>query len=499
MALSSKKKWFPYCKGGPARKWYGNLELVINWMDDGKEIKNNRDNGKLLSRPQNLEFQFLEAATWSLTSNSSIAFSARWRPMGCLFDINGMSLFGKQEYSSKKLTALLNSPFAAYSLELINPTMAFQSGDIARIPLPKDLGFDSTAAEKCIVLSKIDWDAYETSMDFSSSELIKYNKLLEGKSLREIYYNANLEYKGIVDDTRRLEIENNRICNFAYGLDNGFLSEVPLEEITLTCNPYYRYGSGKSDEELESLQRADTMKEFISYAVGCMFGRYSLDKPGLVVANQGESLQHYLSQVPEPCFVPDEDNVIPVIGGDWFQDDITERFKKFLKVTFSEEHYSENMQFIEEAIGRDIESYFLKDFYEYHIKMYKKRPIYWMFSSQKGTFKALIYMHRYNKDTVSILLNYYLRQFRVKLEARKGYVEKFSINASISQRERTAAVKELETLKKQLDEITTYENKVIFPLATQQIEIDLDDGVKANYPKFGEALVLIKGLADKTE
>jgi hypothetical protein len=241
------------------------------------------------------------------------------------------------------------------------------------------------------------------------------------------------------------------------------------------------------------------MKEFISYAVGCMFGRYSLDKPGLILANQGETLQDYLSQVPDPSFMPDEDNVIPVIGGDWFQDDITERFKKFLKVTFGEEHYSENLQFIEEAIGRDIESYFLKDFYDYHLKMYKKRPIYWMFSSPKGTFNALIYMHRYNKDTVSILLNHYLKQFRVKLESRKSYAEKLSISASGSQRERTLALKELETLKKQLEEITTYENKVIFPLATKQIEIDLDDGVKANYPKFGSALVPIKGLTDKAE
>jgi type II restriction/modification system DNA methylase subunit YeeA len=155
------------------------------------------------------------------------------------------------------------------------------------------------------------------------------------------------------------------------------------------------------------------MKEFISYAVGCMFGRYSLDKPGLILADQGETLQDYLRQVPDPSFTPDEDNVLPILDGDWFQDDIKERFKKFLKVTFGEEHYEENLQFIEDAIGRDIRSYFLKEFYPYHLKMYKKRPIYWLFSSPKGTFNALIYMHRYNKDTVSIILNNYLREFHL--------------------------------------------------------------------------------------
>ena len=236
------------------------------------------------------------------------------------------------------------------------------------------------------------------------------------------------------------------------------------------------------------------MKEFISYAVGCMFGRYSLDKPGLILANQGETLQDYLRQVPNPTFTPDEDNVLPILDGEWFSDDITERFKKILKVTFGEEQYEENLQFIEEAIGRDIRSYFLKDFYDYHVKMYKKRPIYWLFSSPKGTFNALIYMHRYNKDTVSIILNKYLREFKSKLEARKSFVEKISNSTSVSPKEKTSALKELETLKKQLDEITTYESKVIFPLAAKQIEIDLDDGVKVNYPKFGDALAEIKGL-----
>jgi type II restriction/modification system DNA methylase subunit YeeA len=291
---------------------------------------------------------------------------------------------------------------------------------------------------------------------------------------------------------------NNSYLNL-YCLLNEITDEVPLHEVTLLRNVVYRYGARNNQQELEVFDKADTMKEFISYAVGCMFGRYSLDKPGLILADQGETLQDYLRQVPDPSFTPDEDNVLPILDGDWFQDDIKERFKKFLKVTFGEEHYEENLQFIEDAIGRDIRSYFLKEFYPYHLKMYKKRPIYWLFSSPKGTFNALIYMHRYNKDTVSIILNNYLREFKSKLEARKSFVEKISNSTSISPKEKTAAIKELETLKKQLDEITTYESKVLFPLAAKHIEIDLDDGVKANYPKFGEALVKIPGLVDKSE
>ena len=169
-------------------------------------------------------------------------------------------------------------------------------------------------------------------------------------------------------EMQRLEEENNRIFIDAYGLQDELTPEVPLNEITLTCNPHYRYGNNKNEEELETLLLADTMKEFISYAVGCMFGRYSLDKPGLILANQGETIEDYLKQIPEPSFPADDDNVIPMLDGDWFTDDITDRFCKFLKVTFGEEHYEENLTFIEKALGKDIRKYFLKDFYNDHVK-----------------------------------------------------------------------------------------------------------------------------------
>ncbi|MCA9947734.1 MAG: hypothetical protein KC449_29840, partial [Anaerolineales bacterium] len=209
-----------------------------------------------------------------------------------------------------------------------------------------------------------------------------------------------------------MEEENNRLFIEAYGLQDELTSDVPLSEITLTCNPHYRYSGNKTEAELEALLLADTMREFISYAVGCMFGRYSLDKPGLILANQGETVADYARKIGNPLsvngnpstdnrspttdyrppftFPPDEDNAIPMLDGDWFSDDITERFKKLLRVTFGEEHYAENLAFIEAALGRDIRSYFLRDFYDHHVKTYKKRPIYWLFSSPKGSFNVLI-------------------------------------------------------------------------------------------------------------
>ena len=303
---------------------------------------------------------------------------------------------------------------------------------------------------------------------------------------------------------QQLEEENNRIFIDAYGLQDELTPEVPLNEITLTCNPHYRYGNDKSEDELEALLLADTMRELVSYAVGCMFGRYALDKPGLILANQGETVEDYLKRVPEPSFPADDDNVIPMLDGDWFTDDIAERFRKFLRVAFGEEHYEGNLKFVEKALGkngkaRDIRDYFLKDFYTDHVKRYKKRPIYWLFSSPKGSFNALIYMHRYRPDTVSVVLNDYLREFRTKLTSHKSHLEAVSISAGASAGEKTKALKEIDKINKMIVELEDYEREVLYPLATEQVEIDLDDGVKANYPKFGAALKKIVGLEAKED
>ena len=196
-------------------------------------------------------------------------------------------------------------------------------------------------------------------------------------------------------------------------------------------------------------------------------------------------------------FHPVENNVLPILDEGWFAEDITERFQQFLRVTFGEEHYEENLTFLENAIGKDLRKYFLKDFYNDHVKRYKKRPIYWCFSSPDGSFNALIYLHRYRPDTVSVVLNDYLREFRTKLTARREHQAQISISASASQSEKTKALKEIEKLKKTIDELETYEREILYPLATQQIKIDLDDGVKFNYNKFGKALKKIPGLSEK--
>ena len=299
---------------------------------------------------------------------------------------------------------------------------------------------------------------------------------------------------------QRLEEENNRIFIDAYGLQDELTPEVPLREITLTCNPHYRYGGRKSEDELEALLLADTMRELVSYAVGCMFGRYALDRPGLILANQGETIGDYLKLVPEPRFPADADNVIPMLDGDWFAGDIVERFRKFLRTAFGEEHYEENLRFVEQSLNvkgkrsYGIRDYFLGEFYADHVKRYKKRPIYWLFSSPRGSFNALIYMHRYRPDTVSVVLNGYLREFRAKLAARKSHLEAMSISARASQGEKTKALIEIGDVNKVLSELEGYEHDVVYPLAAERVEIDLDDGVKVNYPKFGSALKKIPGL-----
>ena len=213
-----------------------------------------------------------------------------------------------------------------------------------------------------------------------------------------------------------------------------------------------------------------------------MFGRYSLDEPGLVLADQGATLQDYLAKVPTPTFTPDADNVIPIVDGDWFEDDIAARFRQFLRAAFGEEHFEENLQFVTKSLGvKQLRDYFVKSFYKDHVKRYKKRPIYWLFSSPKGSFNALIYMHRYTPSTVSTVLTY-LREYVTKLES------------ALQQAERAGNAKEGDRLRKILVELNEYEHDTLFPKASENIEIDLDDGVKVNYPKFGAALKKVPGL-----
>ncbi|TGU46813.1 BREX-1 system adenine-specific DNA-methyltransferase PglX [bacterium M00.F.Ca.ET.152.01.1.1] len=494
-ALTSGNKWFPMDKGGDYRRWYGNNFAIVNWANDGKEIRDNivRKYPYLNGNPdfvaKNPSKYFLPGVTWGKITSG--VFSARFTSEGSIFSDAGMKAFPIVGKDPLPILALLNSKIAPFFLSAFSETMNFEQGDIARIP------FAETSIEhlKTIVnLSKCDWDAYETSWDFSLLPLLAPEH--RQTTLAETYAHLRAHWLETTEEMQRLEEENNRIFIDAYGLQDELTPEVPLEEITLTCNPAYRYGGKRSEAALEALLLSDTMREFVSYAVGCMFGRYSLDAPGLILANQGEGLEDYLAKVPSPSYEPDADNVSPVLDGDWFADDIAARFRKFLRVTFGDEHFQESLTFIEEALGKDIRKYFTRDFFNDHVKRYKRRPIYWLFSSPRGTFNALIYMHRYRPETVSVMLNDYLREFRSKLEAHRRAQEALSISGEASPAQKNKALKEIEATAKQIEELDAWERDVLFPLATQKIEIDLDDGVKINYPKFGAALKPIKGLND---
>jgi len=482
-------RWVPYNKGGEFRRWYGNREIVLNWEGNGSEVKSRLSWKKKKPTIRNSKHFFEEGFTW--TTVSSGGFSARYTPKGAIFDNGGCTLFAESDLG--KFGAFLNSTVMSRYLEFLSPTLNFQPGDIGAALFPKDVLPKVKSATALVSYAKSDWDAYETSWDFTTLPLLSPDH--RGATLADSYATLRVHWQSITDEMKALEEENNRIFIDAYGLQDELTPEVPIEEITLTCNPAYRYGVKGTEGERETRLRADTMAEFLSYAVGCMFGRYSLDAPGLILANQGERLEDYLARIPKPSFMPDEDNVIPVLDENWFPDDITERFRLFLRVSFGEAHFRENLRYIEDALGKDIRKYFTKDFYADHVKRYKKRPIYWMVSSPKGTFNALIYMHRYRPDTVSVILNDYLREFITKLEGERTRLEKLSDDPTATQGHKTKALKEVASVAKQIDELNEWERDVIFPLAQQKIEIDLDDGVKANYPKFGSALKKIAGLS----
>ena len=302
---------------------------------------------------------------------------------------------------------------------------------------------------------------------------------------------------------QQLEIENNEAVAKLYGLEDEVPSYVPLERVSLTNNSAFRWPN-KTPEERDVLFTESAIIDLVSYAVGCMLGRYSLDEPGLILGDQGATLQDYLVKVPNPSFMPDADNVLPIVDGDWFEDDIVARFRQFLRTAFGEEHFEENLRFVEECLGvKNLREYFVtragrSKFYDDHVKRYKKRPIYWLFSSPKGSFNALIYMHRYTPSTVSTVLNEYLREYSAKLQASLQHHDRLAAGEG-TPREKAAALKEVERLRKVLLELGEYEHDVLYPLASQQVAIDLDDGVRVNYPKFYPALKKIQGLAAADE
>jgi type II restriction/modification system DNA methylase subunit YeeA len=494
-AAQSRLKWFPINKGGAFRKWYGNNYFVINFENDGKTICDYIDNTpgvkvKSSGRVINRDKYYSEGLTWSTISSSSL--SMRYSPVGSIFETKGGMCFCEDRDLLMPILGYMNTKIVEYFLKAISPTLDFHEGPIGRLPIilnnaSTNLSIVEIVLES-IFISKYDWDSRETSWDFQQSEFMH----IKGQDIEETYDLYQQFWKNKFFQLHKNEIELNKRFITIYGLQEELTPDVPLEDITIL----------NEEAVIENGQlvfKADEIfTQFLSYAVGCMFGRFSLDKEGLILANQGETLQNYFLKIKknsnECKFLPDKDNIIPFLDNEWFEDDIIARFNHFLKVTFGEKNFNKNLAFIEENIGKDIRKYFTKDFYPDHIKRYKKRPIYWMFSSTKGSFNVLVYMHRYTPDTVSNILNKYLKEFIGKLKTRKEHLEKIQITGSPS--EKTKAIKESDNIDKMLIELHEYERDILYPLATERIAIDLDDGVLVNYNKFGKAVKEVSGLND---
>ncbi len=485
------RTWVPHAKGGDFRRWFGNLSWVVKWDRDGSEMRSTGRAG-FQGQPNYGK----EGGVWSKISTSY--FSVRYQPIGCIFDSACPGFFPTERLTAFQSVAVLCSKVGQTFIKSLNPTMNFQVGNIAGMPLPDDLAWRDrieSVADAAIGVTKSDWDAYETSWDFTTLPLLSPDH--RSGTLEATYARLRAHWAGMTAEMQRLEEENNRIFIDAYGLQDELTPEVPIEEITLTCNPAYRYGVKGTEEEREARLLADTMKELISYAIGCMFGRYSLDAPGLILANQGDTGQTYLDRIPNPTFAPDRDNVIPLFEEDWFADDAYQRFREFLSVTFGADRLVENLEFMRAALGKEVRTYLAKDFYADHAQRYKKRPIYWLVSSPKGAFQALIYMHRYTPDTLNITLNDYVRGLRDRLEAALRAAKATEISPDATPAEKNRAKRDIDRFTKQIAEVTEWERDTLYPLAVERIRIDLDDGVKRNYPKFPGVLRPIKGLEDE--
>lgn len=499
-------RWIACAKGGEFRKWEGNIDYFISWDKKSLEYYKSSKVCRLVKK----EYWYKKGITWSrITSSENLSF--RLLNESSLYETAGMAIFPYPEYENNInfFLGLLNSKISKEIFNVLNPTLTLQLNDVLNLPvIYKTSAFLEQIVEDLTKTTALDWNSRETSWDFQANELLR----IKGKSdidLEEAYdlYKAYWQKKFF--ELHRNEEELNRQFIEIYGLQDELTPDVPLEDITIL----------KEETSIQNNQlvfdATEVMAQFVSYAVGCMFGRYSLDKQGLILANQGETLQDYLASVASTslshrdqqetmsgrslseaeAYLPDDDNIIPVLDDEWFEDDIVGRFKEFLKVTFGTANFERNLAFVEESLGKDIRKYFVKDFYADHIKRYKKRPIYWMFSSANGSFNVLIYMHRYTPDTLNKILNGYLVEYREKLNTRIESLNHIIVSGSSA--EQTKAAKEQDKIKKTLLELKAYEREVLYPLATERISIDLDDGVLVNYNKFGAAIKEISGLNDK--
>ena len=466
-AQKSGYKWFPYNKGGAFRRWYGNRDYVVNWENDGEEIKNFKDeHGKIRSRPQNTAYYFRQGITWSDITSAS--FSGRFTEAGFIFDIKGSSGFPNNSEIYYVL-GFLNSSVSQKCIKILNPTITTQVGDMSRIPVEVKGYYKESVdskVEDAIQLSQRDWDSFETSWDYKKHPLLR-----NVSTISETFIQWQAECDDRFNRLKANEEELNRIFIDIYGLQDELNPEVEDKDVTVR----------KAD-----LQR--DIKSLLSYAVGCMFGRYSLDVEGLAYAGGEWDSSKYQS------YIPDADNVIPITDEEYLEDDIVTRLCSWLKAVYGEDTLEENLDFIAKVLGTKgnssreiIRNYFLNDFFKDHCQTYSvtgsgKRPIYWLFDSGKQNgFKALIYLHRYTPDTIGNLRIDYLHKMQRVYESEINRMQDM-MDHSENAREVAAASKCKDKLAKQLKECREYDEKISH-LALSRIELDLDDGVKVNYEK----------------
>ena len=456
-------KWYPYNKGGEYRRWYGNREYIVNWKNNGNDIRNNiGDNGKLRSRPQNTDVYFKKCITWSDITSGDISFRAFENGFISDASANLLIVFDDSQYNY--VLGLLNTKMILQWTKILNPTLHFKVGDLLKLPLFVNRSDDiDKIVEKNIKISKADWDSFETSWEFKKHPLIRNTSNSMEKSFN--LWNSECENRFL--EMKENEEKLNQLFVNIYGLQ---------DEITPS-----------EDDGNVSIRKADLVRDirsFISYSVGCMFGRYSLNKDGLIYA--GGEWDDSIYQT----FIPDDDNCIPITDEEYFSDDIVGRFIEFVKTVYGADTLEENLDFIANALGNKgntarevIRNYFMKDFYADHLKIYQKRPIYWLFDSGKQNgFKALIYMHRYDADTVGRVRTDYLHLAQRYVETAIQSAQ-YTIDNASSASEKSKATKAVTKYTKQLAEMKIYD-EAIAHIANKRIEIDLDDGVKVNYEKF---------------
>jgi type II restriction/modification system DNA methylase subunit YeeA len=487
---TSASHWFPISKGGSFRRWFGNNEFVINYADDGKDLRENRAN--LRSRDKYFE----EGLTWTTVSIGS--FTVRFMPEGFLFDQSGSGIFRMDgdEFNLYELLVCLNSTVIDFISALLCPTLSYTAGDVRKFPVRRDV-VARKAGKRLVAISKLDWDAYERSWDFQSLPILT-TPSEPTSTLESSYSTWTIQNSDTISEMKRLEEENNRLFIDAYGLQDELTPDVPIEQITLTVNPDYRYGGKLTEEEQWTRFRQDTMEEVVSYAIGCMMGRYSLDEPGLIYAhsgNEGFDPSRYTT------FPADDDGIIPITDHEWFDDDAACRFFRFIETAWDKKGLDANIDFIAEAIGckasessrEAIRRYFVNGFYKNHCQTYKKRPIYWLFASGKEkAFQALVYLHRYNEGTIARMRTEYVLPLQSKITTRMEHLEKDKDHAA-STSAANKIQKEIGKLRKQKEELLKFDEKLRH-YADMKIRLDLDDGVKVNYGKFGDLLAEVRAI-----